>query len=145
MADYAIINAAGLVTNVIVADPEFIAASFPGAVQIDGLSPVPGIGWSWANGAFTAPAPAAPSNPVFQKVDFLALFTSTELQAIANYATNTGLSAATIQQLNVFQQYFDAATTVTLTDPRTVAGVELLEASGLIGQGRAAQILASRH
>ena len=52
---YAIVEK-GVVTNVIVASAEFIAA-VPGHVRIDTVTPRPGLGWTYANTRWTAPAP----------------------------------------------------------------------------------------
>ncbi len=49
------IHADGVVRNVIVADANFVAIYCPGAVRIDNLTPVPGIGWSYVGGVFSAP------------------------------------------------------------------------------------------
>lgn len=52
---------------------------------------------------------------------------------------------AAAQQSPAIHDYMamlDAAQDVDLTDPRTVGGVHALEAAGLIGVGRAAEILA---
>ena len=54
----------GTVANVIVADQGFINVHCPGAVRIDTLTPVPGIGWTYDGTVFTAP-PAPPLPPGF--------------------------------------------------------------------------------
>jgi len=56
MTKYAIIEA-GVVVNIIIADASF--AESVGAVRTE----TAGIGWSYANGVFTAPAAPAPSVP----------------------------------------------------------------------------------
>lgn len=144
MAVYAIISN-GVVTNTIDTDSDTAARDFPGAIQIDTLNPQPGIGWTYANGAFTPVAASTPSNPVFSKLAFMRLFTQPELLAIANYPTNASLSDQFKQELNAFFQLFQFADNVSVGDPSTISGVELLEQAGLIGTGRAAQILASRN
>ena len=55
--EYAILSASAVV-NVIVADANFVAQYHPGAIRIDGLHPLPGIGWSWNGAAFLAPLTA---------------------------------------------------------------------------------------
>jgi hypothetical protein len=65
MADqvYAIIES-GVVANVIVVASEITAELFPGAVRVDNLDPVPGIGWGYANAVFTPGlTPADESRP----------------------------------------------------------------------------------
>jgi len=58
----------GTVTNVAIATA---ATNLPAAgatwVQIDGLSPQPAIGWSYAGGAFTAPVVTAPAPTLAQQ------------------------------------------------------------------------------
>ena len=51
---YAII-VGGLVKNIIQADAKFVEQYYPSAVKITGMAPMPGIGWSYMNGTFTAP------------------------------------------------------------------------------------------
>lgn len=145
--NYALIQN-GLVSSVILADAAVVQADFPGAVLIDGMNPTPGVGWSYANGTFTAPPPPTPpppSNPVFTKIAYMNLFTQPELIACFNYPNNTNLTTDQKAELTVFFQYFNAADTVDMTQTPTQQGLQLLESCGLIGTGRAAQILASRN
>jgi hypothetical protein len=69
------------------------------------------------------------------KLDFLNRFTVDERVAIRTAAQSNA-------QVADYLGLLDAAQTVDLTDARTTAGVQALEAAGLIAQGRAAQILA---
>jgi hypothetical protein len=55
--EYAII-VGEIVANVIVADASFVATSAPGAIRIDNISPVPGIGWKYSGSTFTPPVSA---------------------------------------------------------------------------------------
>lgn len=51
---FAIIGPGGQVVNIIVASAAFASKTFgASAVQIDGLTPMPGIGWFYLNGAFS--------------------------------------------------------------------------------------------
>lgn len=68
-------------------------------------------------------------------LDFLNRFTQAERIAIRTAAQ----SNAAVADYLAMQ---DAASGIDLTDTRTIAGVNALEAAGLIGAGRAAQILA---
>jgi hypothetical protein len=61
-------------------------------------------------------------------------FTDEELAAI--YA-----AAKTDVRVEVWMDKMKLASEIDLADPRTRAGVEALEALGLIGQGRAAEVL----
>lgn len=87
------------------------------------------------------PAPPEPPEPVpapviLNKVDFLRLFTQTERINIRGAASVNPVVAD-------YQYMLDAAVTVNLSDPDILTGVPLLEQAGLIGSGRAAQILAN--
>jgi len=82
------------------------------------------------------PTPAPPPAVILNKVDFLRLFTQTE-------RINIRAAAAVNSVVADYQYMLDAATTVNLSDPDILAGVPLLEQAGLIGPGRAAQILAN--
>lgn len=67
-------------------------------------------------------------------LDFLTRFTQAERIAIRTAAQ----SNAAVADYLAMQ---DAAGSITLTDQRTIDGVNALEAAGLIGAGRAAKIL----
>ena len=87
-------------------------------------------------GFFPVP-PAPPPPPVvdeLNKIDFLRLFTQAERITIRQAAKVNNL-------IQDYQDMLDAATMVRLSDPDIQTGVPLLEIGGLIGPGRAAQIL----
>lgn len=73
--------------------------------------------------------------PVITKLAFLNRLTSDE---------RIGIRAAAAQSPAIadYMAMLDAAQDVDLTDARTIGGVQALEAAGLIGEGRAAVILA---
>lgn len=73
--------------------------------------------------------------PVITKLAFLNHMTSDE---------RIGIRAAAAQSPAIadYMAMLDAAQDVDLTDARTIGGVQALEASSLIGEGRAAVILA---
>lgn len=82
------------------------------------------------------PTPPPPAPVILNKVDFLRLFMQQERIDIR--------AASTVNPVIADYQYMlDAATTVNLSDPDILTGVPLLEQAGLIGPGRAAQILAN--
>lgn len=81
------------------------------------------------------PPPPEPGPPELNKIDFLRLFTDPELAAILVAANQSPMVA-------VYQYKLSQAPSVRLDDPDLVAGLPALEALGLIGPGRAAQILA---
>lgn len=80
---------------------------------------------------------APESAVVLNKVDFLRLFTQTERIAIK--------AASKVNPIIEDYQYMlDNSNTILLSDPDIQSGVPLLEAAGLIGLGRAVQILAGQ-
>jgi hypothetical protein len=84
---------------------------------------------------YTPPPPPPPPVDELHKVDFLRLFTPAERRDILEAAkTNTYILD--------YQNLLNATDKPRLSDPDTQAGITLLELGGLIGPGRAAQILA---
>lgn len=69
------------------------------------------------------------------RLEFLDLFTHAELSGIYS-------AAKTIVDIEIYLDKVKAAEFIDLADPRTIAGVNSLESSGLIAVGRAAEILA---
>lgn len=87
---------------------------------------------AWA----VTPADQAIANRL-TRLEFLRRFTDAEMQAILSAAdTNAALKAALLK--------WQTADGIVLTDPQTIAGVQALEISGLLGEGRAAQILSTQ-
>jgi hypothetical protein len=82
------------------------------------------------------PSPPPPVDEL-NKVDFLRLFTQAERIAIRQ-------AAAGYPTLDDYQAMLEAATTVRLSDLDMQRGVVLMEMGGLLGVGRAAQILAGK-
>jgi hypothetical protein len=94
----------------------------------------------YAGQGFFPVVPDPPPPPVvdeLNKIDFLRLFTQAERIAIREAAADNPL-------ISDYQHMLDAATVVRLSDPDIQTGVPLLELGGLIGAGRAAQILAGQ-
>jgi hypothetical protein len=146
MAEYAILSN-GVVINMVVADADFIASNFPGAIEIDTLTTRPGIGWTYSTDTFFPPTVSSPgaSSPLFSQKEFMDLFTVAELKTCFSYEVNPALTSDQQANLRVFFQYFEVTPEIDLTMTTTINGLEMLEAYGLIGTGRAAQILATRH
>ena len=98
-----------------------------------------GPGWTYDGGVFSAPAPA----PVrrLTKLAYMNRFTDLELADIYS-------AAKTVIAVEVWLAKFNATTpdadgtAIDLDDPRTVAGLQGMEAAGLLAVGRAAEILA---
>jgi hypothetical protein len=81
--------------------------------------------------AYTPPAPQA----FMPKIDFLRLFKVVETVAILE-------AVKTVPAVAVYQYRLDNADRISLQDQDVQNGVPMLEFAGLIGPGRAAQILA---
>lgn len=142
--DYALIKN-GLVEQVIVSDAEFaqsIARKWDAVTPaIDGCA----IGWAWDGEAFTPPAPPPAPEPTTEprhitRLAFLNRFTDAE--AISIDLASIG---ATEQEagLRRYMNKVNAATFIDLARPDTRAGVQALEAGGVLAAGRAAEILDS--
>ena len=111
------INSTG---NTILAEQEFMDAVHPNDYTLLPEDVIP-----------AAPVVAAP----ISKREFLKRFTPAEYAAIKT-------AAAVNATLDWYWQQFLLADFLTMTDPDTVSGIDMLEAAGLIATGRAAQILA---
>lgn len=84
-----------------------------------------------------ADAPQATSTKlVLTRLAFRNRFTTNEKIALYTAAESN-------VQLKVYLDDVNAATYIDLTLPETIAGVQLLEAAGIIGSGRANEILTS--
>ena len=129
---YAIV-ADGVVTSVTLWDGESEWTPPEGSTAVECGDDV-ATGWTYDGTDFTAPETPAVS-VILNKVDFLRLFTQSERIAIR-------AAAAVNAQVADYQDILANSAVVLLDDPGVMAGVPLLEAAGLIGTGRAAQILA---
>ena len=128
---YAIKDAKGNIINTIVANEAFVEANYPGAWE---LVPVP------------PPIDAAePTDARVTRLAFRNRFTTAEKVALELAALdNPSAPMAQRQQpaaLRAHLKDLDTASWVDLTRPETVAALQMLEASGLIGEGRADAIL----
>lgn len=79
------------------------------------------------------PVVPAPLGQISQ-LDYMERFTDAELENIYG-AAKVSLS------VEVWLKKFEAADFIDLADPRTLAGLQALEANGLIGAGRSLEIL----
>ena len=85
-----------------------------------------------------APLPdiaAEPVSRVLTKTQYMNRFTDAELGAI--YST-----AKVVVNVQVWLERFNAATEIDLDSPNVIGGLQAMEAAGLIGAGRANEILA---
>lgn len=78
-----------------------------------------------------SPAPSVP----LTKLAFIDRFTDAELLAIRE-------AAKTAPEVELWLWRFERAEDISLSDLRTIAGVQGLESAGLLAEGRAAEILA---
>lgn len=119
----------------------------PGLLAV--ASATASIGDGWDGERFTpAPPPETPTDPADTRITRLAFrnrFTQAEKVALELAALdNPSAPMAQRQQsaaLRAHLKDLDAASWVDLTHPEAVAALQMLEASGLIDEGRAAAIL----
>jgi hypothetical protein len=123
---YAIIEN-GVVTNIALADAP-LADNWVASEEA-------GPGWTYENGVFTAPvAPTPAPVRVLTKLQYMNRFTDVELAGIYT-------AAKTVVSVEVWLEKFKLASEINLDDPATISGLQAMEAGGLIGMGRAAEIL----
>lgn len=137
----------GAVENIIEADMEFaLSLGFDAAVE----SASAGIGWAFDGVTFTPP-PAEPQpepTPEDRRITRL-MFRNrfTQAEHVTIEIASLDDAAAPMQQrqmaaaLRVMQRQVSDAEFIDLNDPVTRAGVQQLEAFGLLAEGRAAEIL----
>lgn len=132
----------GIVVNIAVADS---AADLPGDwIAADGA----GIGWTYSDGAFTPPE-APEVEPVahtqITRLAFRKRFTQAEKVALELAAlddpTASPAQRAQAAAMRAYLKDVDAAQYIDLSDANVEAGVQTLEAAGLLESGRAAAIL----
>jgi hypothetical protein len=128
---YAIIEN-GIVSNVVMADDGWTA---PAGVQAVKASDDVGIGYAYADGAFTPPAaptpPAPPALTIYSTLDYFSKFTDAEYQAVRTgpVAIQRGLD------MLIAAQYVD------VTDPRVTEYLSALVTGGIINDARKAELL----
>lgn len=93
------------------------------------------IGSHYAGGVFTAPVPVATPFAPWTKKQFLLRFTPVEYGAIK-------AAVLVSHEIDYYWALFTNSDSVDKTDPVTIAGINALEAAGLLAVGRAAGILA---
>ena len=135
MSIYAVIGADGIVSNMVVSDE---AMNLDGVwINVDNVSPQPGIGWSYDGSTFAPPpAPPAPppQPPIISKIAMITRFTDDEF---------TGVLAASKTDVEVEGWYarFMAASVINLEDQRTIDGINMLVSKNLLTPARATAIL----
>ena len=141
MSHYAAqLDAAG-VCIAITETPEALAGAHIVAIDAYDLSL---LGQTWDGAAWHAPAAPAPVRHITPRA-LRMRFTSAERVAIEIGMLDDPTAAMAVRQqaaaLRAYMGDLAAAQYIDLDDPATVAGVQMLEAAGLIATGRAAAIL----
>ncbi len=130
-----------IVENVIVADQEFattLTSQYDHVIDVsDGRA---GIGAEYDGTDFvTPPAPEPTPDPEptpkqYTQLEYQSLFTLAELVAVE-------VAAGTDPTLRVLQRMQQAATYISLADPRTLQGMQYLVSAGILTQARYDEIL----
>lgn len=131
---YAIVAGDGVVENVVIADgPLDVGGTW---VDLTGVNPQPGVGWTYANGVFTPPPVPTPPvlPPVITKIAMITRFTDPEFVGVLS-------AAKTDVEVEGWYARFSAASVINLQDPRTVNGINMLVSKNLLTQARATAIL----
>lgn len=76
-----------------------------------------------------------PAVRILTKLEYMDRFTDTELAGIYT-------AAKSVVQVEIWLEKFKLAAEVNLDDPRTLLGLQAMEAAGLLAAGRAAEIAA---
>lgn len=93
--------------------------------------------------AWIAANPEAQAERVLTKYQFRKLFTFSERIAIDNFAMNPNLSVQNKAVLSTIMKDLEVSGAVELDNPDVAQGIGFLEQVGLIGAGRAAQIISN--
>ena len=132
---FAIVDNSGVVDNIVIAEN---ALNVHGIwVDLTGMDPEPGNGWTYVDGVFTAPPAPPPPIPlpnIVTKIAMITRFTDPEFVGILT-------AAKTDPEVEGWYARFSAATTINLDDARTVSGINMLVTKTLLTQARATAIL----
>jgi hypothetical protein len=136
MSLYAVIKG-GVVDGIAIADAPLDTDGT--WVCVDGMDPMPGPGWTYENDTFVAP-PAPPSPAplpnITTKVAFRFRMTDAEYVGVLNAAKTDVEVAAWVETFNMVTQ-------VNLDSQRTIDGVAVLVAKGLLTEVRGQEVLTS--
>ena len=134
---FAIVDNSGVVDNIVIAEN---ALNVHGIwVDLTGMDPEPGNGWTYVDGVFTAPVipepvPAPPELRIITKTAMMARFTDDEFVDVL-------VKAKRDIKVEAWMMKFNAAATVDLDDARTISGIDLLVSKLVLTQERATAIL----
>lgn len=127
----------GRVENTVIADSvEQAQAAFKDATVIEAKKGGPG--WVYSDGDVFEPAPDPLLTTKITRLAFRRRLTVAERAAIEIASRGNNPSNA---ELKVYMDDVMASTFVDLSRPETIAGVQALEAAGVLAPGRANQIL----
>jgi hypothetical protein len=117
-----------LVENIIEADQAFaqaIAPEWDAVVSTEGMTPAPGIGWSYADGTFTAPVvpPAPEPAPEPRRITVGAFFDRLGDQKWPVLADTNASVQALIKDASV-RAY------INLDDPQVLTGLQMVQNAG---------------
>lgn len=87
--------------------------------------------------------PALSANVNLTKYEFRKLFTFNERVALDSVQSNPNVSAMNKAIINTLSKDLELSAVIELYNPDVISGVNFLETVGLLGTGRAAQILAN--
>lgn len=93
--------------------------------------------------AWIAANPLASTERILTKYQFRKLFTFAERVVIDNFMGNPNISAQNKTVLSTIMKDLDVSGEVQLDNPDVAQGIGFLEQVGLIGAGRAAQIISN--
>lgn len=117
MARFKIKDAQGNVINTIVASQQFVEQRYPGLWEEEIVEDIPS------------------KKRILTHREFLKRITAQEFKSIRQAAKSNA-------DVDMFMYLFERSSVVDLDDPDTAAGVQMLEAYGLLAIGRATEILA---
>lgn len=100
-----------------------------------------GMEFSHFNHSAVPVVPPTPAKRRVTKLDYMQRFTDAEMAGIYSAAKSSIAVEVWLAKFNATTPEPDG-TSMDLDDPRTIGGLQALEAAGLIGVGRAAEILA---
>lgn len=104
-------------------------------IDLDGIEPQPGPGWTYSDGAFSPPAPVVDSRPpIITKVAFRFRLTDQEYVGIL-------AAAKTDIEVAAWVETFNMVSSIDLSNQRTKDGVANLVTKNLLTQARATTIL----
>lgn len=114
-------------------------------IDVTGMQNIPLVGYAYNGSDFIAPEPQQEPivnyGTIVSKLAFRRRMTQNERIALDNYESNQNLTAEHKAILKTFTTDFQLAMEIDLADPDLAQGLGFLELLGLLGEGRATEIL----